>query len=83
MSRERFVVHLPVGATDLAAARRFARTVTRALSFFPDIEPAGTTVSEEDAQLVRHWVFCDRPLDGGGRCSRVADHDGPCQLPRA
>ncbi|BCJ60084.1 hypothetical protein Jiend_35060 [Micromonospora endophytica] len=43
MSSGRFVVHLPVRVANLAAARRFARTLTRALSFFPNIEAAGTT----------------------------------------
>ncbi|MGK5742959.1 hypothetical protein [Micromonospora sp. URMC 103] len=78
MSRERFVVHLPVIARDLAAAKRFARAITRALGFLPDVDPGETTVSEEDAQFVRHRVFCDTRLDGGRRCPRPADHDGPC-----
>ncbi len=43
MSSGRFVVHLPVRVANLAAARRFARTLTRALSFFPNLEAAGTT----------------------------------------
>ncbi|WP_165944360.1 hypothetical protein [Micromonospora sp. KC213] len=41
----------------------------------------GSTVSAEDAQGVRHWVFCDRLLDGGRRCLRPADHDGDCADP--
>ena len=82
MSRERFVVHLPVLATDLTAAKRFARTITRSLGFLPDIDPAETTVSAEDAQFVHHRVFCDALLDGAGRCVRPADHDGPCTPPR-
>ncbi|MCW3812862.1 hypothetical protein ONA91_00120 [Micromonospora sp. DR5-3] len=35
-------------------------------------------MSTEDAQSVRHWVYCDRLLDGGRRCPRPADHDGAC-----
>ena len=81
MSAQRFVVHLPVRVRDLAAAKRLARTFTRALSFFPNVEAVGTTVSEEETQFIRHWVFCDQPLDGG-RCLRLADHDGPCHLSR-
>lgn len=76
--RERFEVHLPVLATDLGAAKRFARAITRALGFLPDVDPGETTVSEEDAQFVRHRVFCDARLDGGRRCRHLADHDGPC-----
>ncbi|SIQ15350.1 hypothetical protein [Micromonospora avicenniae] len=78
MRKERFVVHLPVSATDLPAAKRLARAITRALGFLPDVDPGEMTVSEEDAQFVRHRVFCDTRLDGGRRCRRLADHDGPC-----
>ncbi|WP_231931063.1 hypothetical protein [Micromonospora coriariae] len=76
--RERFVVHLPVTAVDLPAALRRARVITRALGFLADVDRAETTVSEEDAQCVRHRVFCDNLLDGRRRCPRPAAHDGPC-----
>ena len=76
--RERFVVHLPVVATDLPAALRFARAITRSLSYLADVDRAETTVSEEEAQCVRHRVFCDTLLDDRRRCLRVAAHDGPC-----
>ncbi|WP_405100905.1 hypothetical protein [Micromonospora sp. NBC_01412] len=79
MSRERFVVHLPVLATDLDAAR----AITRALAFLADVDRAETTVSEEDAQHVRHRVFCDRLLDGRRRCPLRAHHDGECRPPSA
>lgn len=78
MSRERFVVHLPVLATDLAGARRFARAICRAPNFLADVDRAETTVSEEDAQHVRHRVFCDRLLDVRRRCPLPADHGGEC-----
>ncbi|MFI1194839.1 hypothetical protein ACH4T9_16485 [Micromonospora sp. NPDC020750] len=36
-------------------------------------------MSPEDDQNVRHRVFCDRRMPGGGRlCLLRADHDGPC-----
>jgi hypothetical protein len=78
VSRERFVVHLPVLANDLDGARRFARAICRALGFLADVDRAGATVSTEDAQCVRLWVYCDRLLGGGRRCPLPADHDGPC-----
>ncbi|WP_243706389.1 hypothetical protein, partial [Micromonospora sp. KC721] len=81
MSPQRFVVHLPVVAADLPTALRLARAVTRALGFLPEVEGGGTTVSAEDRQSVRHWVFCDRLLDGGRRCPRPADHNGDCAGP--
>ncbi|MEV0153966.1 hypothetical protein AB0H57_09535 [Micromonospora sp. NPDC050686] len=43
-----------------------------------DERPGGTTVSAEDEQHVRHWVFCDRLLPGGRRCLLRPDHDGEC-----
>ncbi|WP_091654246.1 hypothetical protein [Micromonospora pallida] len=80
--RERFVVHLPVVATDLAAALRFARSITRAVGFLSDIDRGETTVSAEDAQGVRHRVFCDRSYARGRRCPRPARHDGDCGAER-
>ncbi|WP_432900790.1 hypothetical protein ACQP1S_28455 [Micromonospora matsumotoense] len=78
MTRERFVVHLPVAADDLVAAQGLARAITRALGFLSDVDRGGTTVSREDAQSVRHWVYCDRPLPPGRRCTRPADHHDDC-----
>ncbi|GLY23631.1 hypothetical protein [Micromonospora sp. NBRC 101691] len=80
--RERFVVHLPVVATDLAGALRFARSITRAVSFLADVDRGETTVSAEDAQGVRHRVFCDRLFARGRRCPRPAGHDGDCGAER-
>lgn len=76
--RERFVVHLPVVATDLAGALRFARSITRAVSFLADVDRAEATVSAEDEQGVRHRVYCDRRLGGGRRCPQPARHPGDC-----
>lgn len=83
MSR-RYVIHLPVTAADLARAKMLGRTAGRALAFLAHVEPGGVTVSTEDNQAVRHWVFCDRRLDGGRRCVLRADHETPCtpRLPR-
>ncbi|MFF4874801.1 hypothetical protein [Micromonospora sp. NPDC000668] len=78
MSR-RYVVHLPVVASDLAAAQRLARVIGRWLTPLPMTDPGETTVSEEDQQFLRHRVFCDLLLPGGRRrCLLRADHDGPC-----
>ncbi|PZG15954.1 hypothetical protein C1I95_18610 [Micromonospora craterilacus] len=62
----------------MAGALRFAYTLTRSLALIPRIELAGTTVSAEDTQHVRHWVFCDRIMPDRSRCAQRADHDGPC-----
>ena len=77
-TRERYVIHLPVAASDLPSAVRLARVVARWTSFLPQTDPGETTVSVEDDQGVRHRVFCDARLPGGGRCVLRTDHDGPC-----
>ncbi|MEH0972382.1 hypothetical protein V6U77_14775 [Micromonospora sp. CPCC 205546] len=76
--RQRFVVHLPVLAGDLAGAVRLARVVARWSGLLAQADPGETTVSTEDNQGVRHRVFCDLRLPGGRRCLLRADHDGPC-----
>ncbi|RIV39788.1 hypothetical protein [Micromonospora radicis] len=72
------MVHLPVAIADLAKALRFAYTLSRSLALIPGVEVAGVTVSAEDNQDVRHWVFCDLILPDRRRCARRADHGGPC-----
>lgn len=80
----RYVIHLPVCASDLVRARILARTAVRALAFLTALDPGETTVSVEDDQCVRHRVFCDQRLDGGRRCVLRAEHETPCtpRLPR-
>lgn len=77
----RWVIHLPVTAADLMRARILARTAARVLiRFSARVEPGGVTVSAEDQQDVRHWVFCDRLLpEGGGRCVLAVDHTSRCR----
>ncbi|MFI7573452.1 hypothetical protein [Micromonospora sp. NPDC049497] len=60
------------------SAVRLARVVARWASVLAHTDPGETTVSAEDAQHLRHRVFCDTLLPGGRRCSLRADHDGPC-----
>ncbi|MEW2383922.1 hypothetical protein AB0873_17805 [Micromonospora sp. NPDC047707] len=73
------MIHLPVTLPELADALRFAYTFGRSVALIPGIEAAGVTVSAEDAQHVRHWVFCDRIMPDRSRCARRTDHDGPCE----
>ncbi|MEU4477916.1 hypothetical protein AB0F68_07625 [Micromonospora sp. NPDC023966] len=42
---QRYVIHLPIVATDLPAAQRLARVVGRWRLVLPQTEPGGTTVS--------------------------------------
>ncbi|WP_130408333.1 hypothetical protein [Micromonospora violae] len=73
------MIHLPVAVTDLAEAVDLARTLARSLASTPQVDVGGTTVSAEDAQHVRHWVFCDRVLPDRRRCGRPADHAEACR----
>jgi len=79
----RYVIHVPVVATDLRHARILARTAARALSFLA-VDARETTVSEEDNQGVHHRVFCDRLLADGRRCALRAEHQSECapRVPR-
>ncbi|MFC7546212.1 hypothetical protein [Plantactinospora sp. GCM10030261] len=74
----RYVVHLPFTAVDLPGAVRFARVLARWAARSLPVEPGGATVSEEDAQGVRHWVFCDARMPGDRRCVLRHGHDGEC-----
>jgi hypothetical protein len=74
----RYIVHLAVIAVDLAGAGNLACALARSLAFMPEIDVGETTVSEEDAQHVRHRVFCDLVLPDRRRCVQRADHRGPC-----
>ncbi|SCL17041.1 DivIVA domain-containing protein [Micromonospora inyonensis] len=69
-------------ADELAVART-ALTDARALTQVTGCVDAGeVTVSQEDAQGVRHRVFCDRLLPGGGRCALPTEHSVPCTARR-
>ncbi|WP_229402526.1 hypothetical protein [Micromonospora okii] len=75
---DRWVIHLSVVANDLLSAQRLARVVAHWTRVLPQTEPGSTTVSAEDDQNVRHWVFCDRIMPGRGRCQLRPEHDGEC-----
>ncbi|MEU4481700.1 hypothetical protein AB0F68_27095 [Micromonospora sp. NPDC023966] len=78
MTAPRWIIHLPTTltsqdvATDLAAALRDSLGHVTALDF------GETTLSEEDAQHLRHRVWCDTRLDGGLRCRLRDGHSGSC-----
>lgn len=78
----RYVLHLPLTVTTEEQALRFAYALARSLGLVPGVEVGGATVSAEDAQHVRRWVFCDRIMPDRRRCRARADHDGPCDPDR-
>ncbi|MET8231264.1 hypothetical protein ABZS77_11400 [Micromonospora sp. NPDC005298] len=73
------MIHLPVAVADLAGALDLARTLARSLASTPQVDVGGTTVSVEDAQHVRHRVFCDRIMPDRRRCGLPADHPASCR----
>ncbi|XTZ13973.1 hypothetical protein ACQSSU_20970 [Micromonospora echinospora] len=75
---DRFVIHLPVIASDLPGAVRLARVLARWARVLPYTDPGETTVSHEDEQGVRHRVFCDARMPDGRRCLLRVHHNGPC-----
>ncbi|MEW2328233.1 hypothetical protein AB0880_10530 [Micromonospora chersina] len=78
MTAPRWIIHLPTTlisqdvATGLAAALRDSLAHVAAFDF------GETTLSEEDAQHLRHRVWCDARLDGGRRCRLRDGHSGSC-----
>lgn len=74
----RHVIHLAVAVPTMDDAKRLARRLCATLRAVPELDPGETTVSAEDAQHERHRVFCDVRLPGPARCTRPADHSGPC-----
>ncbi|MEU6075629.1 hypothetical protein [Micromonospora sp. NPDC047074] len=68
--------HRHAQTRDLLTAVRLARVVARWASVLAQTDPGETTVSAEDAQHLRHRVFCDTLLPDGWRCLLRADHDG-------
>ncbi|MBY8872330.1 hypothetical protein K7640_10815 [Micromonospora sp. PLK6-60] len=74
----RWVVHLPTTLTSREAAAGLAAVLRQSLAHVEAIDFAETTLSEEDAQHLRHRVWCDTRLDGGRRCGLGHRHPGRC-----
>lgn len=68
----RLRVNPRAGAVDLAYV------LVRSLCFLREIDVGEATVSEVDAEYVRHRVCCDRLLPDRRRCALRAEHDGAC-----
>ncbi|WP_112725538.1 hypothetical protein [Micromonospora noduli] len=60
----------------MAAGQRLTRVTGRWMLVLPTTDLGETTVSEENHQLVRRRVFCDRRMCG--RCLLRDGHDGAC-----
>lgn len=72
--RARFVIHVPVAAVDVGAARAVAYLLARWWSMVPGVGSAGVTVSGPDAELPGERVFCDRCRG----CALRTGHGGRC-----
>ncbi|MEU8180940.1 hypothetical protein AB0B85_33270 [Micromonospora sp. NPDC049044] len=75
-------MHLPVVVDDLAGALDLARTLARVLASMPQVDVGGTTVSAEDTQDVRHWVFCDRLMAVAYARPTTPEPACPAMIPR-
>ncbi|MFI7212011.1 hypothetical protein ACIBP4_14345 [Micromonospora maritima] len=78
MTEPRWIIHLPTTLTSRAAAAELATALARSLGHLDAVDFGETTLSEEDAQHLRHRVWCDVRLPGGGRCPRPDGHAGSC-----
>lgn len=74
----RYVLHVPMEASDLPSALNLAAALATSLPFPPQVHIGETAVSEEGNHRVRHRVFCDRLMADRRRCVRRAGHDGKC-----
>ncbi|SCE69734.1 hypothetical protein [Micromonospora mirobrigensis] len=74
----RWIIHLPTTLTSRETAAGLAAVLKTSLDHVDAIDFGETTLSEEDAQHLRHRVWCDTRLPGGRRCRLGDRHPGPC-----
>ncbi|ADU06875.1 hypothetical protein ML5_1337 [Micromonospora sp. L5] len=79
MTEPRWIIHLPTTLTCRDVAAELAAALARSLGHLDAVDFGETTLSEEDAQHLRHRVWCDMRLPGGGRCGHRDGHDGWCE----
>jgi hypothetical protein len=70
------IVHLRIDASDEAAAMVFAYRLAAGLAHLGDVDLVSTTLSAEDLQNRRRWVFCGRRLGVAQRCLLPDGHPG-------
>ncbi|MEH1013516.1 hypothetical protein V6U90_10430 [Micromonospora sp. CPCC 206060] len=75
----RWVVHLPTTVTSLDAAMSLVERIRDCLGHVDVIDFGAATLSDKDRLMVRHQVFCDRPLDDLRRCGLRHEHAGVCR----
>ncbi|MFE9693632.1 hypothetical protein [Micromonospora sp. NPDC005806] len=74
----RWIIHLPTMLNSLDTAAALAVALRDSLGHVTAVDFGETTLSEEDAQHLRHRVWCDSRLDGGRRCYLRDGHPGSC-----
>jgi hypothetical protein len=70
------IVHLRIETGDEAEALVFAYRLAVGLADLSDVDLISTTVSVEDLQNRRRWVFCGRWLGIAQRCLLPDGHPG-------
>ncbi|MGN9890295.1 hypothetical protein [Micromonospora sp. L31] len=78
MTAPRWIIHLPTTLTSREVAAGLAAALRMSLDHVEVIDFGETTLSEEDAQYLRHRVWCDARLDDGRRCRLRDGHPGSC-----
>ncbi|MFC7548095.1 hypothetical protein [Plantactinospora sp. GCM10030261] len=80
MTPRHWVIHLPTRLTSFDAAARLVEQLRDTVGgqVSAAIDFTGATLTEKDRLMVRHPVFCDRPLPRGHRCALRYDHIGAC-----
>ncbi|MGX1613967.1 hypothetical protein ACWIF8_08750 [Micromonospora chalcea] len=79
MTEPRWIIHLPTKLTSQDAAADLAAALARSLGHVDVVDFGETTLSEEDAQHLRHRVWCDHRLPEAGRCGLRDGHAGSCR----
>lgn len=74
----RFVILLPVDASDLWKAMNLAVVLGRSLRYLPEVRARDELVLNVETESYHH-AFCDLVLPGDLECSKPCGHDGDCE----
>ena len=77
MSDMGFVLHLSLDVPSAERAGQVSRQFLRLIDcVFTEIYTAFSSISPEDSQDSRRYLFCGRRIGGNQRCLQLPDHEG-------